>query len=62
MPDNLMTIEDLCAYLQVSRTSIWRWVKSGDLPHPFKLGSQVRWSRKAILEWVDSKVVEPKSQ
>lgn len=48
IPSNLMDAVEVAAHFNVSRTTIWRWVKSGVLPKPVKLGGLVRWRRDEI--------------
>lgn len=41
--------------LPVSPATIWRWVKDGTFPAPFKLGQNVTvWSANAVDAWVDA--------
>ncbi len=41
--------------LPVSPATIWRWVKDGTFPAPFKLGSNTTvWSASAVEAWVES--------
>lgn len=38
--------------IQVSAPTIWRWVKNGTLPAPYKLGSNITaWRRGDIEQW-----------
>ncbi|MBA3009729.1 MAG: AlpA family phage regulatory protein [Proteobacteria bacterium] len=42
----------------VHRTTIWRWVKSGNFPKPLKLSvGCTRWPEKPVQDW-ESKRVE----
>ncbi len=44
------TDRDLAARYAISRASVWRWVKQGQLPEPVTLGpATTRWSLDAIL-------------
>ena len=36
---DLMTVEDVCQKLQVSRKTIYRMIAKGDLPAPRKIGN-----------------------
>lgn len=54
--DNLpeiMTIEQLAEALQVSRSTINRAIKSGDLK-VFKIGKSVRIEKESVVEWVQN--------
>lgn len=43
-PVQMLDVEAVCAMMSVSKPTVWRWVKRGILPAPFKIGSQtVRW-------------------
>lgn len=45
-----LTDEDVAGRFQVTRQTIWRWVKSGHFPAPFKLSSGTRrWRLDEIL-------------
>lgn len=45
----LMTAQDACKYLSVSRTTFWRMVKSGSMPAPVMLTPRTpRWDKEAI--------------
>ena len=44
--------KELAALLGIGERSLFRYLKSGDLPQPIRLGRSMRWSRQAILEWI----------
>jgi prophage regulatory protein len=49
--------KELSERLEVSRQTIWRWVREGNLPHPVKLGSNcTRWKLADIQSWEAGKV------
>ena len=44
--------KDLSARYRVSRNTIWRWSKIGDMPKPVKLGPNcTRWEFSTIQDW-----------
>ena len=44
-----VTDRQIAAMFLVSRRTVWRWVKSGALPQPFRVGPRVvRWLRSDI--------------
>ena len=48
--------KQLSERLEVSRQTIWRWVREGNLPKPIKLGSNcTRWKLSEIEAWEASK-------
>jgi excisionase family DNA binding protein len=48
----LMTIEDLAAYLKVSRRTIYEWLKQNKIP-ALKLVGQWRFKKDKIDEWME---------
>lgn len=43
----------------VSRPTIWRWVKEGDLPSPIKLGpGSTRWKLSEVEDWEKKRQAE----
>lgn len=52
----LLTVDQVCSLLAVSRWTLQRLEKSGGLPGRVKLGGQVRYHREVIEEWLRGKV------
>ena len=50
----LMTVKDLASYLNVHPSTIYRMLAQNTLP-AFKIGSDWRFHRDAIDEWIRSK-------
>ena len=46
-----MTVSEVAQLCRVSRWTIYRLVKSGDIPHR-RVGRGLRFSRSAIVEWL----------
>lgn len=53
--EGLMTIEDVAAYLQVTRRTIYEWLKHNKIP-AVKLIGQWRFKKERIDAWIDSRV------
>ena len=51
MDSPVMTIEDLCELLKIHRSTAYRQVKAGNIPH-FKVGSDYRFNRESIEAWM----------
>ena len=49
----LLNVADLCDLLNVSRSTIYRWVRNETLPPPYKLGKSIRWKTKEIEQWTE---------
>lgn len=60
MAIELLDIDDVCARIKVSRATVYRWVKTGNLPAPIKLNgasqqSAARWPAAVICSWIEKK-------
>lgn len=47
----LLTVSQVCALLNISRSTLFRLEKSGGIPGRVTLGGQVRYHRQVIEEW-----------
>jgi excisionase family DNA binding protein len=50
-PDMIMTVSELAGYLRVHATTIYRLLKDNRVP-AFRVGSDWRFSRRAIDRWM----------
>lgn len=50
---DVLTIDEVADWLRVHRTSLYRWVKTGTIPH-FKVGNLYRFNRASIEAWIRS--------
>ena len=57
---DLMTTKALSEYLQLDRMTIYKLLKSGDIPAN-RVGHQWRFFRSDIDDWIRSKQVRPGS-
>ena len=59
--DRIMRIPEVTEVTGLSKTTIWRRVKSGDFPAPLRLGSlstrSVGWRFSDVQTWLDSRLV-----
>ena len=57
--DRMLRIPEVVEVTGLSRTTIWRRVKSGDFPPPVRLGSlatrSVGWPESQVKQWLDSR-------
>lgn len=51
----IMTIEEVAAYLRVSERTVYDWAQKGDLPGG-KLGTTWRFKREDVEHWVNSRI------
>ena len=52
----LMTVQELAYYLRVTKKTIYRLLRRGDIP-AIKVGKQWRFDKAAIDEWLQRKSV-----
>lgn len=53
MEEDLLTVDELCSWLKVTRITVERWRKKG---MPFiKVGRLVRFDREKVKQWINEK-------
>ena len=52
MPDDIMTLEEVAAYLRLKPQTIYTWAQEGKIPAA-KLGNQWRFKKSVIDRWFD---------
>ena len=52
MSDDILTIEEVAAYLRLKPQTIYTWAQEGKIPAA-KLGNQWRFKRSMIDRWFD---------
>jgi PTS system nitrogen regulatory IIA component len=57
----IMTIEEVAAYLRVSERTVYDWAQKGDLPGG-KLGTTWRFKREDVENWVDARISSKPAQ
>jgi len=50
--DEVMTIEELTAYLKIPKSTLYKQVQEGKVPGQ-KIGKQWRFGKKAIDRWIN---------
>lgn len=50
MNEKMLTTEELRQWLQIGRTTLWRWRKEG-MPY-IKYGNSVRFNKDDVLKWL----------
>jgi excisionase family DNA binding protein len=46
----VMTVAEVCAFLQIHRSTLYHLIKAGEIPF-FRMGRAYRFTRQAIDEW-----------
>jgi excisionase family DNA binding protein len=59
LPDSLLTTEQACAFLKVSKAALYNYVKSKEIP-AFKFGRRWKFQRAALESWIEQKMQESK--
>ncbi len=51
--DRYLRLHQVIELVPVSKSTIWRWIRSGAFPGPAKVVSKIRlWSRNEVLAWM----------
>ena len=50
MGEELLTVDEMCQVLKISRSTLDRWRKQG-LPF-FKYGNSIRFDKEKVLKWL----------
>lgn len=53
MDDELMTTQELCDWLKISRTTAWKWRNEG-MPH-IGTGKRLRYRKSDIEKWLQER-------
>lgn len=55
MSDDIMTLEEVAAYLRLKPQTIYTWAQEGKIPAA-KLGNQWRFKKSVIDRWFDQHI------
>jgi excisionase family DNA binding protein len=50
----LVGVADVAGMMSASERTVWRLSDAGKMPAPVRIGRLVRWSRQAILDWIEA--------
>ena len=54
----ILKLPEVLVLTKISRTSLYRFIQSGDFPRPIKLGPRARaWKKREILNWIANREV-----
>ena len=56
-PDEILTIDEVAAYLKAGKRTVYRLASSGKIP-AFKLGGTWRFRRAELDQWIASRIDE----
>lgn len=54
--ENLMTVEEVAAYVGVPKHTVYQWASQGTGPVGIKVGRYRRYRRRDVESWLDAKV------
>ena len=52
-PPTMLRLSDVVALTQISESTLMRAVEAGEFPAPLRIRRSLRWSRAAVLRWID---------
>jgi excisionase family DNA binding protein len=50
----LWTLDDMVQFLRISKTTLFRMVKKGEVPH-VRIGRKIYFVKDAVQKWVEAK-------
>ncbi len=51
-PARLLTLRDMCQTFDVSRQTVWRWTRRGELLEPIRVGRRCYWRADDVTLWI----------
>ncbi|MDC0131832.1 helix-turn-helix domain-containing protein [Alphaproteobacteria bacterium] len=51
----LMDVRQVAKCYGITPNTVWRWCREGVLPKPAKFGGATKWSRRQIIENINSR-------
>ena len=55
-PTELLRLNDILRLMGISRSELYRMMKSGEFPRPLKIGERaVAWRRSVYEDWISSR-------
>lgn len=60
MAERFLTISEIADGLNVTRASVYNFIKSSDFPKGFKFGRVRRWKESEVEAWINSRGLERK--
>jgi excisionase family DNA binding protein len=50
-----LRLKEVAKMLGIGRRSLARYIQAGAFPQPIRLGRSLRYSKQAVLEWIERK-------
>ena len=54
----MLTLQEVARFLGIGLRSLRRHIAAGNFPKPIRIGGTQRYSRKAVLTWIDARSEE----
>ena len=54
MEDEILTVDEVAAYLKLAKKTIYKLVSTNELP-PFRIGKFLRFKKAEVVEWLNNK-------
>ena len=52
MPEQLLSVRQVCQRLNVSRTALHYMIRRGEFPEALRLGRSLRWRESDVDQWI----------
>lgn len=53
--DELLTLDELCAMLKITKATAYKQRSTGTGPPGYRIGKHLRFKRSDVLDWLESK-------
>ena len=55
---NFLKVREVAQKLNISRSSVYEFMRRGNFPQPYKFGKTIRWNEVDIEDWAKSQIRE----
>lgn len=55
--NDILTTKEMCELLRIHQTTLYKACRASKIPH-FRVGSDYRFVRKAVMEWLGAEPVD----
>ncbi|WP_025204787.1 helix-turn-helix transcriptional regulator [Enterobacter ludwigii] len=62
MSTYLMDLKQVCHAVGFQKTTIYKWMNTGDFPKSIKIGGSVRWVSEEVQAWISEKITKSKAE
>jgi len=61
MAQNILTVPEVCSYLQISQVTVYRLIRQKNIP-AFRIGKNWRFNLQDLERWIESETLTAEEQ